>query len=518
MNYYVHPTQVSIGAAPRMAVQEMHPDAKRKGRRVVATIELKPGNAIFAAPPDIAVLYSPFANHICARCLVADVRLCAESQKAQHNSQHQPPPPPPPPPQSHPSALSRSPIGVSSSLTSSPSLSSTATAPVPPVRSYSCPNCDQFVLCAPCVVQLLLDIGVDVLNPAGADGTNMSIPLLQRRGEVRRGGSVVDERLNRHPLLRAHAISCAWYTSLPASIRAPGNDTDFLRFCLDYGARAYLGDTAMMRALATLDTNASVQSKESTQLCEVFARDRVVATFGKGAKASTATTTPPAPAKSVGSHPFLSQVGVHASVGSVIRACNSDGIRHRGSALGAHFPPPYPIPWTDLRDTLLRTRCNSIGFPYNSEETTGWSLHETVCMLNHSCVPNAAVIMLYDSADAMAAAAALTGRPGGASHASPSDERAEAAARRKASERLAAFRAVATSSESPYSTSYSPSLAGWIGIEATRPIAVGEEITISYVDLGSLGEDLQTRSRHLLEQYRFFCTCELCLRQRSQKR
>ncbi|TPP54937.1 SET domain family protein [Leishmania donovani] len=404
MSSYVHPTQVSIGAAPRMAVQETHPDAKRKGRRVVATMELKPGNAIFAAPPDIA-----------------------------------------------------------------------------------------FVLCAPCVAQLLLDSGVDVTSSAGTDAAQTAGLLLQRRGESKRGGSVVDERLHLHPLLRAHAISCAWYTSLPASIRAPGNDTDFLRFCLDYGARAYLGDTAMMRALATLDTNASVQSKESMQLCEVFARDRVVAT-----------------------DPLSNQAGAHDS-GGIRRGGNSDGVRCRGSAAVAPFPPRYPISWTDLRDTLLRTRCNSIGFPYNTEETTGWSLHQTVCMLNHSCVPNAAVIMLYDSADAMAAAAALGARTG-ASHTALPKERTQEAARRKASERIAAFRAVATSSESPYSTSYSPSLAGWIGIEATRPIAAGEEITISYVDLGSLGDDLQTRSRHLLEQYRFLCTCELCMRQRSQKR
>ncbi|CAG9569385.1 conserved hypothetical protein [Leishmania major strain Friedlin] len=508
MSSYIHPTQVSIGAAPRMAVQEMHPDAKRKGRRVVATMELKPGNAIFAAPPDIAVLYSPFARHICARCLVADVRACAEPLKAHHHHhQH--------PHQQPHATLSRSPVGASSSPSS---LSSSTAAPAAaPVRPYCCPNCDQFVLCAPCVAQLLLDSGVDVTSAAGTDAVQTTAPLLQRRGEGKRGVSVVDERLHLHPLLRAHAISCAWYTSLPASIRAPGNDTDFLRFCLDYGARAYLGDTAMMRALATLDTNASVQSKESMQLCEVFARDRVVATFGKEPKAVTATTlATAASAKHMGIDPLSNQAGTHAS-GGIHRGGNSDGVRCRGSAAVSPFPPRYPISWTDLRDTLLRTRCNSIGFPYNTEETTGWSLHQTVCMLNHSCVPNAAVIMLYDSADAMAAAAALAARTG-ASHTAPPKERTQEAARRKASERIAAFRAVATSSESPYSTSYSPSLAGWIGIEATRPIAAGEEITISYVDLGSLGDDLQTRSRHLLEQYRFLCTCELCMRQRSLKR
>ncbi|GET86200.1 hypothetical protein, conserved [Leishmania tarentolae] len=504
MNSYVHPTQVSIGAAPRMAVQEMHPDAKRKGRRVVATMELKPGNAIFAAPPDIAVLYSPFARHICARCLVADVRTCPEPQKAPHHH----------PPHQHQNAtLPRFPVGGSSSSSSSSSAPAPAAAPV---RHYCCPNCDQFVLCAPCVAQLLLDSGVDVTNFSGADAAHATNALLQRRGEGKRGGNVLDEILHLHPLLRAHAISCAWYTSLPASIRAPGNDTDFLRFCLDYGARAYLGDTTMMRALATLDTNASVQSKESMQLCEVFARDRVVATFGKEPKATNTALSPAGSAKHMGSDSLLNHGSVHAS-GGLHRSGHIDGIRLRGSAAGIPFPPRYPISWTSLRDTLLRTRCNSIGFPYNTEETTGWSLHETVCMLNHSCVPNAAVIMLYDSADAMAAAAELAGRTG-ASHTAPPDERTREAARRKASERIAAFRAVATSSESPYSTSYSPSLAGWIGIEATRHIAAGEEITISYVDLGSFGDDLQTRSRHLLEQYRFLCTCELCMRQRSQRR
>ncbi|KAG5511325.1 hypothetical protein GH5_07574 [Leishmania sp. Ghana 2012 LV757] len=506
MSCYVHPTQVSIGAAPRMAVQETHPDAKRKGRRVVATMELKPGNAIFAAPPDIAVLYSPFATHICARCLVADVRACAEPPKAHHHHRH--------PHQQQHVTLSRSTAAAPPSLSSSSTTTDPAAAPV---RSYCCPNCDQFVLCAPCVAQLLLDIGVDVTNTSSTDTISMIAPLLPRRGDGKRGGSAVDERLMLHPLLRAHTISCAWYTSLPASIRAPGNDTDFLRFCLDYGARAYLGDTAMMRALTTLDTNASVQSRESMQLCEVFARDRVVATFGKETRSATAALNPTASAKHMGSDPLLIHATAHAPIGSIHRGGNSDGARYRGSVGGGHFPPRYPVSWTDLRDTLLRTRCNSIGFPYNAEETTGWSLHETVCMLNHSCVPNAAVVMLYDSADAMAAAAALAARTG-APHTTPPEECTEEAARRKANERIAAFRAVATSSESPFSTSYSPSLAGWIGIEATRPIAAGEEITISYVDLGSFSDDLQSRSRHLLEQYRFLCTCELCMRQRSQKR
>ncbi|CAJ1005189.1 putative SET domain containing protein [Leishmania naiffi] len=504
MSCHVHPTQVSIGAAPRMAVQEMHPDAKRKGRRVVATMDLKPGNAIFAAPPDIAVLYSPFASHICARCLVADVRACAEPHKAHHHHPHQ----------QQRVTLSRSPIGAPSSLSSSSS--STHATAASPVRSYCCPNCDQFVLCAPCVVQLLLDIGVDVMSSTGTDAINTTATVLQRRGEGKRGISVVHERLTLHPLLCAHAISCAWYTSLPASIRAPGNDTDFLRFCLDYGARAHLGDTAMMRALATLDTNASVQSRESMQLCEVFARDRVVATFGKDPKVTPTALATAGSAKHMGGDSLSHQADAHASMNSIHRGADSDGPRYRGSSTGDLFPPRYPIAWTDLRDILLRTRCNSIGFPYNTEETTGWSLHETVCMLNHSCVPNAAVVMLYDSADAMAAAAALAARTG-APHSALPEGRSEEAARRKASERIAAFRAVATSSESPHSTSYSPSLAGWIGIEATRPIAAGEEITISYVDLGSFGDDLQTRSRHLLAQYRFLCTCDLCIRQRSQK-
>lgn len=523
-----------------MAVEESHEDVKRRGRRVVATTALQPGDAIYATPPDLAVLYSPFAGHICARCLVAEVKLeektnknASSQQQQQQRAKAKSQPRPVHAPRGSTPAIPVGTSSLSSSSLAAPEVQtgSAGEASAPVVHdAYVCPSCDQFVLCSCCVGQLLHEVEMMAAEDA----------LRERR--------LWKGTLAEHPLLRAHALSCAWYTSLPESIRAPGNDTDFLRFCLDYGARVQLGDTAMVSALAKLDTNAAVQSKEAHHLCEVFARDRVVATFGPRrppatATATTTAATPPPPAAS-----SVLQAGNHRGGSPAVSALSTaDRSGATADKAGSTFPPPYPVSWTDLRDVLLRTRCNSLGFPFTPAETIGWSLQETVCMLNHSCVPNAAVVMLYDTDDATRAQAGP-----------PADEGAEgddaaAGGRRPQRDRLSphpqslgqrrlsrlsvsptrtnssrvspvssgknmnSFRAIAVSSTSSFSTNYSESLQGWIGIQATRPIAAGEEITVSYIDLGVYGDDVQSRSRHLLEQYRFLCTCELCTRQRGRK-
>jgi hypothetical protein len=525
-------------SSPRMAVEESHEDVKRRGRRVVATTALQPGDAIYAAPPDISVLYSPFASHICARCLVAEVGP-EEKKKCKAAHLHHPPRQrakgkrqtnqaqgAPNAPGLAGAAVGAGLDGCFSGASASPSLTSTAelassaisNAVATPHEPYVCPNCDQFVLCASCVRQLVLEVAMMAAEaedqPSSTKVAGITAGLLEGRATP---------SLQQHPVLRAHVISCAWYTSLPESIRAPGNDTDFLRFCLDYGARVQLGDTTMVAALGKLDTNAAVQSKEAHHLCEVFARDRVVATFGPRKPAGAAVANP------------LAAAGVTPPT-----LPGYDRLM---------FPPPYPVAWTDLRDVLLRTRCNSLGFPFTPAETTGWSLQETVCMLNHSCVPNAAVVMLYDADDERriqqqqqqgstqsntsgeAAAAEeeerghrrlLYHRRGQRSSVSPTRERGSSSSGRSNTytskgKNLNSYRAIAVSSPSPFSTAFTESLEGWIGIQAIRPIAAGEEITVSYIDLEVYGDDVQTRSRHLLEQYRFLCTCELCTRQRGRK-
>lgn len=544
-------------SSPRMAVEESHEDVKRRGRRVVATTALQPGDAIYAAPPDIAVLYSPFARHICARCLVADVELEAKESKAPRQRGRTRSTPQPSCTQGSKSRPSNTAIPTTSTArtATSPVVSTTvesttgatqaptttiagtttavtlamseaAAATPPPMlyEAYVCPNCDQFVLCASCVGQLIFEVEqlaaaefADEVEDHLIRTTRLAIHTASAAAAARMTGDA-QAVLLRHPLLCAHSISCAWYVSLPESIRAPGNDTDFLRFCLDYGARVQLGDTAMTAALAKLDTNAAVQSKESHHLCEVFARDRVVATFGPRTSTTTSATL------------------------------TSDPVSGLGASEAPVFPPPYPVSWTELRDVLLRTRCNSLGFPFSSTETMGWSLQETVCMLNHSCVPNAAVVMLYDAEDeqrlrrmsaegttpnAVTAAAdeaeervsqrQHSGRRR-AQHLSLSPHRDSGQSRNNNSsssgnkkKNLNSYRAIAVSSPSLFTTPFTEALQGWIGIQATRPIAAGEEITVSYIDLELYGDDVQARSRHLLEQYRFLCTCELCTRQRGRK-
>lgn len=95
---------------------------------------------------------------------------------------------------------------------------------------------------------------------------------------------------------------------------------------------------------------------------------------------------------------------------------------------------------------LLQTKSNSIGFPFNETETMGWAMQKDVCMLNHSCCPNCAV------------------RQG--------DN-------------------------------------GIIEVVIMKNVAAGEELFISYVDLDKYPETKERR-RHLLEQYRFLCQCNVC--------
>lgn len=191
----------------------------------------------------------------------------------------------------------------------------------------------------------------------------------------------------------SHKQPCEWMTLLPAETQR--GDTDYLRFLLEYSARVQNGDTRLLMALDTLCTNEDSTAPEVREFCDSFSR---------------LVTTKFAP------HGLL-------------------------------------IAQAQLKKLLLQTKSNSVGFPFDEQQTLGWTLQEEVCMLNHSCVPNCAITNGPD---------------------------------------------------------------GTLQIRTIAPVKAEEELTISYVDLsGPLGGDVKARTRELLERYRFLCQCDRCKTQRS---
>ncbi len=195
-----------------------------------------------------------------------------------------------------------------------------------------------------------------------------------------------------HPSLphlwHRHMLWCRWLRTLPAGVRA--GDTDYLRFLLEYAARVQHGDARLVESISTLCALEEAQSAEVKSFCDSFSA-LVSNTFApKGLVVSRAA----------------------------------------------------------LREALLRIKCNALGFPFTREATLGWATHSSVCMLNHSCAP----------------AAALTQSP-----------------------------------------------LGEMEVRAVKDIAPAEEVTISYLDL-SLPEfkSAKERRRELLTKYLFFCRCPRC--------
>lgn len=398
---------------------------------MVSTKSLRTNEAIYAAEPDIAVLYSTFANRYCTRCFAA-VEMAGRQSSRDGDSRL--------------------------------------------ATSFACPQCDQFVLCRKCVKEMRDEVRQ---NRHSIEARCRFLPPMLMLD--------ASDALYRHRLLLRHRISCLWYNKLPASVRAPGLDTDFLRFCLDYGAAALLGDAQLVDGIATLATNAAVQSKEAHHFCEVFARDRIVATFGPPSVAAAASS-PSAPVR---------------------RSTAGGESLHQGVV-----PPLYPVDWQTLRDVLLRTRCNSFGFPFTADETLGWALHSRVCMLNHSCCPNAAVVMVPADATTAPPPTRVGCSDNIGNDGDDFDDFAAVVDRESPSLLLLSSSSSSASAQLPVK-----SLAGFIGVKAIKPIAAGEEITISYVDLGNYQNDVNARRRHLLEQYRFLCRCPLCEAQsKKQKR
>ena len=189
----------------------------------------------------------------------------------------------------------------------------------------------------------------------------------------------------------AHAVVCQWYMSLDEQTRS--GDTDYLRFVLEYAARVQQGDTRLMMALSQCCTNEASQDAQVLRFCSSFS-ELVVRHFGP-----------------------------------------------RGMAIDREH----------INQLLMRTKVNSLGFPYDLERAYGWAMDSTICAVNHSCVPNCVVQC---------------------------------------------------------------SKGGKMTLATIRDVAEGEELTIAYVTPQDI-PNVKDRSRELLEHYRFLCRCTLCEQQRS---
>ncbi|ESL09039.1 hypothetical protein TRSC58_03248 [Trypanosoma rangeli SC58] len=316
-----------------------HIDAYR-GRGLVAKADFNEGDSILLAPYDIAVLYSPFVRNTCYRCFAPVAELRKEEAGAAANTEGG---------------------GNKEEV------------------CYECSSCKHLVLCSSCVKDLVAE---------ACERSGGAVPAASLRDN-----ELEAAMLHTHPLLEAHKLACAWFCSLPDSVRA--GDTDYLRFALQYGSRAVLGDTRLLLAVEELCINTVQKFTETQRFCESFAK-LVVETFA---------------------------------------------------------PQGYRVDTGHLCGVLLRTKSNSIGYPFNEETTLGWSLQKEFCMINHSCVPNAAVV-----------------RP---------------------------RRATTTGACS-------------MELVARCSIKAGEELTIAYIDVESYTDDVEARRRRLMEDYGFLCRCPKC--------
>eukprot|EP00026_Physarum_polycephalum_P014185 Phypoly_transcript_14673.p1 GENE.Phypoly_transcript_14673~~Phypoly_transcript_14673.p1 ORF type:complete len:276 (+),score=3.64 Phypoly_transcript_14673:2-829(+) len=110
------------------------------------------------------------------------------------------------------------------------------------------------------------------------------------------------------------------------------------------------------------------------------------------------------------------------------------------------FTLPKGITPSDLVDLFCKIKSNSLGFPFNKDETMGWCLDVRASMFNHSCVPNCYITNGKD---------------------------------------------------------------GTMVVKTLKSVSKDEELCISYVDLLSpeFSEE-QKRREHLFETYCFWCQCE----------
>lgn len=59
---------------------------------------------------------------------------------------------------------------------------------------------------------------------------------------------------------------------------------------------------------------------------------------------------------------------------------------------------------------------------------------------------------------------------------------------------------------------------GGVAVVASRGIDEGEEVLINYMDGADDGLPVEKRRKHLMQQYHFHCTCDLCMEQENASR
>jgi len=158
-------------------------------------------------------------------------------------------------------------------------------------------------------------------------------------------------------------------------------------------------------------------------------------------------------------------------------------------------PLPLGVGEGEVYGLLLRQRVNALGFPFSSDATLGWCLHAAASRLNHSCSPNC-FIMDPSAAVAERNSASSTSSSSTSFSSSPSEQEAAAAATLEAE-----------------SAGKAPKVpVGRLAVVTTRPVAAGEELTISYLDLtdSAAHGTAKRRTAVLREKYLFDCACERC--------
>lgn len=494
------------------------------------------GTPLYFSSPDIAVLYSCFARMHCSLCFST-----VEDEKIEHKK-----------------TLVKEPTnkGNIQCPSHSPGTLSKDSTKDGDKSGYACPTCEEFLLCSSCVAHLVSEVQSseretkreesvhstssfspctlasheEIATTTEKGSCSSTTSLLKsscataeegsHNGHPAAGSTTIAptttdvtspasplptltwmDTLLLHPMLRLHRTSCDWYNELPSSVREPGKDTDYLRFCLLYGAFVLYAEKekkkeeeeeakmegareadgvrnsalidqhsrSLRQRLARLnglEDNLSSQDSEVIAFCSSFAKDKVVKTFGP--VETTGCAAPPLNISKETSSSPSAKMGPSGSTLS-LNPCLAD----HGGVSSVPPTPRYPVSGEDLSSMLLKTRCNSLGFPFTTEETIGWSVDGFACMINHSCEPNAAIV-----------------------HA----------------DRDEAFLSLPSSSNS-----YLP-LTGCFGIKSIRPIYENDEITISYLDEEGYDDDVDRRTRALLDLFRFLCTCPKCLRQREARR
>eukprot|EP01012_Entosiphon_sulcatum_P040985 TRINITY_DN54741_c0_g1_i1.p1 TRINITY_DN54741_c0_g1~~TRINITY_DN54741_c0_g1_i1.p1 ORF type:complete len:292 (+),score=20.41 TRINITY_DN54741_c0_g1_i1:59-934(+) len=204
-----------------------------------------------------------------------------------------------------------------------------------------------------------------------------------------------------------HATECDWYCAIPAAMRS--GDTDYLRFVLRY----------------------------FNVLLNGWQPERPECLAEMGEQATVAE--------------YLSQLRGHRDE----QPASFLSWANKFAVLFTQFVTlPAPVGGTEgLVELFCRIRTNSLGYPFSTEQTMGWSLHSIsrASGFNHSCDPNCRM---------------------------------------------------------------TPGPEGSLVVRTLRDVQPEEELTISYVDLQTPEyNDAEARREHLLDTFRFACCCPRCVRE-----